>query len=343
MIFISRSAFLLLLFLLATPGFTSGGAQPRVRAEIKSSPNQTSIYQNYLKKQDALSRSSWIKLLAPYQVVFVPGYLYDPLTGAADFSLAEKLRMGEYFTDQLKWLRDLGISSEIMVLNSENSVEQNALNLVSRLERYNKPLIIVSHSKGSLETLEALRIQPRLRDQIRSWISLQAPFYGSPIADLVDEDPTLRAISKKLLENLWDGTIDSLVDLKTCERGHYMEMHRIDFEDIVFEVPMISVGSYIKERGFFGRSVMDPFRDFVLDATNEDNDGLVSLSSSILPLSRYVILEDVDHAQPVMPSLGKSFNRLEMLQTLLRMELEPHSNRGGLKVPVSNPIRDTVL
>ena len=56
--------------------------------------------------------------------------------------------------------------------------------VITRLRSQNvKQVVIVTHSKGGLDTLEALTTNESLwKAPVVGWIALQAPFYGSPVA-----------------------------------------------------------------------------------------------------------------------------------------------------------------
>lgn len=138
------------------------------------------------------------------------------------------------------------ISRQSAAFNSIESVENNAAAILDYLldaRAQRKQVTIVSHSKGGLDTLDALlRAEARdlLGDTVVGWVALQAPFYGSPVAD-----PAPSAINAVLLSAL-DGNGESLDDLKTEVRETYMATHAVDdpgatdLGDLTAAVPVIS-------------------------------------------------------------------------------------------------------
>lgn len=67
------------------------------------------------------------------------------------------------------------------------SVEVNGAVIASELNRIakesqSKKIIVMAHSKGGLDTLEALRLDPSLASRIDRLVAFQSPFGGSPYA-----------------------------------------------------------------------------------------------------------------------------------------------------------------
>jgi hypothetical protein len=138
------------------------------------------------------------------------------------------------------------ISHESASFDSIESVESNAGAILEYLldaRTQRKQITIVSHSKGGLDTLEAL-LRPEasdlLGDTVIGWVALQAPFYGSPVAD-----PAPSNINAVLL-GVFDGNGESLDDLKTSARATYMAARAVDdpgatdIGDLTTAIPVIS-------------------------------------------------------------------------------------------------------
>ena len=138
------------------------------------------------------------------------------------------------------------ISRESVAFNSSESVEHNAaaiLDYILQARVQRTQIVIVSHSKGGLDTLEAL-LHPDARellgDTVVGWVALQAPFYGSPVAD-----PAPSAINAVLLSAV-GGNGESLDDLKTGGRQSYMAARVVDdpdatdLGDLSSAIPIIS-------------------------------------------------------------------------------------------------------
>ncbi len=122
--------------------------------------------------------------------------------------------------------------------DTSESVEHNATAILEFLRSTDKRIIIVSHSKGALDTLEALLDAPELwGDTVLGWVALQAPFHGTPVAD-----PAPSAINALLLSAV-GGNGQSVDDLKTVTRAPYMDARRERIAALTASIPIISAYS----------------------------------------------------------------------------------------------------
>jgi hypothetical protein len=162
------------------------------------------------------------------------------------------------------------LSAVSVAFDTSASVEHNAAALLSFLRSTDKQVIIVSHSKGSLDTLDALLDAPGLvGTRVIGWVAIQAPFHGSPVAD-----STFGPLNGFLLEAL-GGNGQSVEDLKTKVRDPYMEANKARIEALTAHIPVISAYStYEANGGMTGFA-----RTF---ASSVFNAGLVSEISAIV-------------------------------------------------------------
>ncbi|MGP1609866.1 MAG: hypothetical protein ACTS5G_04090, partial [Burkholderiales bacterium] len=84
-----------------------------------------------------------INVLRRHQVLLVPGYFsnLDPA----------------YFTEQLRWLASIGVNREKVAIEPGQGVATNAKIVAAAIRKSQRPVILVTHSKGSVDALEALR------------------------------------------------------------------------------------------------------------------------------------------------------------------------------------------
>lgn len=151
-------------------------------------------------------------------------------------------RQMQYFDAQGIAYRNLSAVSE--PFDTSASVEHNAAALLEVLRRTKKQVIIVSHSKGSLDTLHALLAAPRLvGTRVIGWVAIQAPFHGSPVAD-----STFGPVNGFLLEAL-GGNGQSVEDLKAKVREPYMEANKARIEALTARIPVISAYSTYESSG----------------------------------------------------------------------------------------------
>lgn len=78
-------------------------------------------------------------------------------------------------------------TTRITAHDTRCSTEVNGAIIASELKKIvqkwpQKKIIIMAHSKGSLDTLEALRVDPSIAPHVQHLIAFQSPFGGSPYA-----------------------------------------------------------------------------------------------------------------------------------------------------------------
>ena len=253
--------------------------------------------------------------LRGYKIVVVPSYLSGILIEAGEF------RLTDYFRTQIEALNADGIETVIAPVDTEESVAENGRRLAAFIGVSARPVCIVSHSKGGLDTLEfLLRAAPEIRRQIACWVVLQSPFAGSPVADLIVDEDWTRGVTEPVLRAL-GGSGDSIDDLTVKVRRSYMSKYSDSIENITKTIPMIALATYIDGSRTPSLHIAATFR-WMLDQGVE-NDGLVPLNSALLPNARYVVIPGLDHTDPVArkPIFGNPVDRVLLWKSLLYMAL----------------------
>ena len=189
--------------------------------------------------------------------------------------------------------------------DSENLPIQNAIYLNKEIHRlfrlHKKPIIIISHSKGGLDTLATLITYPDLTEKenppIAGWISIQAPFEGTPIAEMGE----LKIIQGPLV---WpfNGDAKSLSDMRANVRCKKIGTAGARIENIGKQITVLSFASWED-----GATTLAVPRDGIKKLAGV-NDGLVPVNSAILknasgnPIDHFIKTGGFDHAVPVMPA-----------------------------------------
>ncbi len=253
--------------------------------------------------------------LRGYKVVVVPSYLSGLLIDASN------LRLADYFRSQIEALKADGIETEIAPVDTEQSVAENGRRLAAFIATSNRPVCIVSHSKGGLDTLEfLLRAEPEVRRQIACWVVLQSPFAGSPVADLIVEEDWTRGITKPVLRAL-GGSAQSLDDLTVDVRTKYMNKYAQYIESIGKSIPIIVFSTYVD--GSRTPSLHFAPTHRWMKQQGWENDGLVPLDSAILPGARFIVVPGLDHTDTVAKKsiLGNPIDRVLLWKSLLYLAL----------------------
>jgi hypothetical protein len=207
--------------------------------------------------------------LKDYTILFVPGFLtgiYDavsvtanamstdtlievarrlPMVGGELSSLIPSLKLpvdegtGVSFFDQQKAFSARGIDCVNMgehgLFSTQNGIAKNGAAILDMLGKIgDRRVLIVSHSKGGLDTLEALiRADNPLRAKVHGWLSFQAPFSGTPFVDMVPAP-----LSEALMNVLGDGL--ALDDIKVSVRGSYMTENECAITSLTQRIPVTS-------------------------------------------------------------------------------------------------------
>jgi hypothetical protein len=135
------------------------------------------LYLTYFENQSTNAPQNEFDKLKEYIVVFVPGLAYkEDTTTGADFARQRRLLISK------------GIKNELIEVGEWDLAEENAKKVAKRLKiisEQNEKIILVSASKGSLETAIALGkiLKPEETKSIKSWINVGGILRGSPIAD----------------------------------------------------------------------------------------------------------------------------------------------------------------
>jgi hypothetical protein len=147
-----------------------------------------------------------------------------------------------YFDEQGIAYQNLSDASQ--AFDTSESVEHNAAAILKFLRRTDKKIVIVSHSKGGLDTLDALLGAPALwGNKVVGWVALQAPFHGSPLADSAPSE------INDLLLSAVGGNGQAVEDLKTTTRIAYMDAKKDRIAKLTASIPIISAYSTYEASG----------------------------------------------------------------------------------------------
>jgi len=250
--------------------------------------------------------------------LFVPGYL----TG----------RNPAYFADQIDWLHSIDVESTKVAIRAGQSIAINGSIIAAAIRNSTKPVILITHSKGSVDALEALRTKPALQAKVRAWISLQGVFFGSPVADILLDGTLLNPVISDTILGFLGGTRQSAEDLTTNTALAYYRRHRIEISTVVRNVRSIAFASDLDGMGAARINTLLEIPHELMRRVGIPNDGLVPVDSAVLPGMDFVKVSGVDHIAPVMPALQR-FNRVRMTKILLSLVL---------RAPNATPFRDSV-
>lgn len=251
------------------------------------------------------------------RILFVPAVL----SGIA--MKASRLRLVEYLTHQVRQLKDDGFDAEIADVDTGASVKANGARLAEILNQRPCPTWIVTHSKGGLDALDALVTRPEVRRFVDGWVAFQAPFQGSPVADVACNAPKARRIGTSALK-LLGADPQAIWDLTTAERGRYLDANATGIAQLLGEVPVMCVGTAAGK----GLLPTSPTLRW-MEERGMRNDGLVPVTSTILPGAHYVLLDGMGHGDVATGGLlsRRKFEQIDLLKILFALMLARQTNR----------------
>lgn len=252
------------------------------------------------------------------RVIFVPSWLSD--SAIPSVSLGNSLG---YMAGIHNWLGEAGIDAQIAPVETEDTVAANAAQLRAFVGSDETPVCFVTHSKGGLDTLEYLRtasVQERAR--VRCWIAMQAPFQGSPVADLATDVAGLPEVATVLLEAL-GGRGDSLTDLTTRVRTDYLARHRAAIENILQTTNPLCLATFIEDPDAFAKPTSWSYPALVwMHDEDVPSDGLVAVRSAVEICPRSLILEGLDHTGIVAPGVVAPIDQTALMKALFVLALQ---------------------
>lgn len=252
--------------------------------------------------------------------ILMPSFLADFLDVPHDLGLID------YFGDQERGLRAAGFDVTVVDTESEASIAHNARLLEAVVLADDRPICIVSHSKGGLDTLAfLLNADPKVRERVACWIAFQTPFSGSPIADGVASVDLLRWPSEQALA-LFGGSGDSLHELRTDARGEYLNLHADGIAALAESITILSVAGAVD--GPPRANIHYPATTWM---QNEGirSDGMVPTWSAVLPGTPYVVIDGLDHTGAVLNHwFNEPRDRSAMTKALLIVALEEAEFKG---------------
>lgn len=224
-----------------------------------------------------------------YKYLLVPGFLWDAVEG--------------YFEPNRDRLLSLGLDAEVVRTDPLGTPAENARTVRAAIEASDKRVVLLAHSKGGIDSLEALRGDPSLEGKVEALAAIQTPYYGTPVADFFRSHPLLRAASLAYarLLNPWrilavnpffrGATIDALStaarsalsrDVAPETRGArlYTVASRVDDSTALKLLLWIGAGT-------------------VKSLTGRHNDGIVSPEDADIPGAKKAVLEHVGHIDTV--------------------------------------------
>ncbi|MEQ1878178.1 MAG: hypothetical protein ABL958_16165 [Bdellovibrionia bacterium] len=277
--------------------------------------NVTPTYNSFYSPNDDLELTADLQQLKNYKVIFLQGIMgnYVDFMGKL---IMNKFNEYEYYYDYFDWLESVGVEYELLKTDTEDPALDNSILLEEALEKSTKPVVIVAHSKGGVETMLALTARPSLHAKVKGVLFLQSPFYGTPVADYLQDHGVWDFLANFVLMVL-GGSSEGMHNLSTYERVPWMAQWDFMVKYVMSRVKTLCFSTWKDDEPARRDSIFEFSRNKVKE-NGVDNDGLVPWNSMILPEGRYVQFEGHDHASPVTDQKYIAFDRARFFKAMLR-------------------------
>ncbi|WP_372654682.1 hypothetical protein, partial [Halobacteriovorax sp.] len=118
------------------------------------------VSEEYLFSKTQIQNQSFNKeLLISYlksqTILLIPGVLSQSFSSISNQKIKIDYLIGDIFSDHEDWLIEQGLNYESLDIESEASPQENKEFIIQVLEDLPDDIIIFTHSKGGLDTLEA--------------------------------------------------------------------------------------------------------------------------------------------------------------------------------------------
>ena len=251
----------------------------------------------YMAGKSSLSTDD-IAALSKYKILIIPGVLAQSFISDSDNQIKLTFLFEDGFKEQIALMKELNLDYAFLNLETENSPAENASAIISAIESSDKPVLIYSHSKGGLDTLEAIRQKPEILNKIHGWGSIQSPFWGAPVASQFNDNQLLKNDGYSIFTWM-GGDASGMSSLSVEERTVYMNQTEVMtlLSTINHKIKFLNYASF-KTNTLGIDTPLELFRNYT-DEQAGANDGVVPLKSALVKEHgvdvNFIIEKEVDH------------------------------------------------
>jgi hypothetical protein len=224
---------------------------------------------------------------AGYTVVFVPGLLAECVASQSTL-----------FGDARANIEAQGYRTAYIQTGGRQSSEINAAIIRDAIRAMpaDSRLILVTHSKGTVDTLVALSEYPDLADKVVAQVSVAGAVNGSPLADLVPNWVAELAEQMPMAECAKDNGVAAADSLRRAERLAWLATHSWPASVHTYSLVAVAGPDNVS-------AMLRPFYR-TLAGTDPANDSQVVASDAVVPASTLLGYANADHVAVAMPFSG---------------------------------------
>lgn len=246
------------------------------------------------------------------------------------FLKLQKINEEEYFIPQIEALNGMKQHHFTVLWSANGTRQQESSRILEMLERMDTPVTLVGHGKGGVDALDCLLENPTARSKVSKLILLQAPVWGTPIADFLTGHPLVGCVVKVYCYA--NGiSMHSLEELSEMNRQVYMILNKEKLQTLMNEVSVVSVGTSF-DLPLSGKGLRDRLLNQVHRLISKHaglNDGMIPLFSTRVSGEAHIQLEGISHTSLVTPAFAVA-NEVQSLMKKLLSDVKPDFSSSGL-------------
>ena len=201
-----------------------------------------------------------------------------------------------YLDENLRALKARGLRARRLAIKTEDGVLKNAAAIKVEIEAEaaaGRKVVFLAHSKGGTDVTAALALYPEVRRHVVGVIAIQPVYFGSYVADLVNEKKALRGSMTIVFAKIFRGQREAVLDLTRVQRFAFVARHPYPAD----EIPTVVIRSTFSRK--VSKSLLWPSQKYIAKRHQLASDGLVTLGAQSIPGADITItLEDLDHFEP---------------------------------------------
>jgi hypothetical protein len=215
---------------------------------------------------------------------FLELYANPPPVGVAVLLVAGIFT--QYYPGYLRRVRR-ALRARELPMDTEQPLAANAATIRDRVLLERRPVVLLGQSKGPLDIHAALSLHPEIVPKVRAFVSVQAPFGGTPLASDAEAAPLARGLVRGVVGGLLRGSPRAYFEMGYAERRQFLARY-----PALAAVPTVALASTTAHAGLF----LEKTRRYIAETYGVANDGFVPLQDAHIPGARLVRLDGMDHA-----------------------------------------------
>jgi GNAT superfamily N-acetyltransferase/pimeloyl-ACP methyl ester carboxylesterase len=206
---------------------------------------------------------------------------------------------GDAYRGNLRRMSELGLSGEILDINTEDKAEEGMAAIAEAVRTSPKPVVLVGHSRGGVLVHDWYRLAPpELKAKVSRVVLVQAPLAGTNFANWVVGNLWRRLVVRYLSWRYRADIVKTAREMTPKVRAAVLQaLPPWTREDLAKVWVLRSVKP--PGRGFYGRHAA------LLKAMGDrDSDGIIPAASAAVPGAKDIFLQDVDHSNTMLEKPG---------------------------------------